>query len=139
MRSDTIGGRPPVDTKCFGHSGATGVDGRSSLDSFWLFVRVDLLKHGYFLELFARKGVFYIISNSTLPAQLARPLHVLPQAVAYTLDPDPFFYWHILQATTLAMKAGCAAVIGIYLVGNRAVSRLPRPADSATILRSRCN
>jgi hypothetical protein len=81
-----------------------------------------LVEEWGFLELFARKGVFYLISEATLPAQQARPLHVLPQAVAFTLDPDSFFYWHIIQAAGLLMKGACAAVIGIYLTGNRALA-----------------
>lgn len=63
-----------------------------------------LVEEWGFLELFARKGVFYIINDATLPGQRTRPLHVLPQALAYTLDSDLFFYWHIIQAITLTVK-----------------------------------
>lgn len=75
-----------------------------------------------FLELFAKKGVFYIISDGTLPSQKARPLHILPQALAYTFDSNSFFFWHIVQAGALTAKAACAGIIGLYLVGNPALA-----------------
>jgi hypothetical protein len=77
-----------------------------------------------FLELFARNGVFYIVDEETLPAQIARPLNVLPQALAYTLDSDTFFYWHIFQAASLTVKGACAAIIGMYLTANRMLAAI---------------
>jgi hypothetical protein len=75
------------------------------------------------LFLFAQHGVFYIAdSASPLQAHKARPLTVLSQAIAYTLDPNSFFYWHIIQAASLVVKAACAGMIGIYLTGNRALA-----------------
>ena len=77
------------------------------------------------LFLFAQHGIFYIADGaSVLQAHKARPLTVLPQAVAYTLDPNSFFYWHIIQAGSLVVKAACAGIIGIYLTGNRALAAL---------------
>ena len=93
--------------------------------AIWLpfgFSLGGLVEEWGFLELFARKGAFYVITNATIPSQTARPLHVLPQALAYTLDPDSFLFWHIIQATTLITKAACGAVIGFYLTGNRALA-----------------
>ena len=81
-----------------------------------------LVEEWGFLELFARNGVFYIVNDATLASQKARPLNVLPQAVAYTLDPDTFFYWHVILAAILTVKGACAAVIGIYLTGSRALA-----------------
>jgi hypothetical protein len=77
------------------------------------------------LFLFTRHGVFYIADGaSPLQMHRARPLTVLPQAVAYTLDPNSFFYWHIIQAASLIMKGACAGLIGVYLIGNRALAAL---------------
>jgi hypothetical protein len=75
------------------------------------------------LFLFARDGVFYI-ANGGSPLQIhqARPLTILPQALAYTLDPDSFFYWHLIQAASLVVKGTCAGIIGIYLTNNRALA-----------------
>ena len=89
-----------------------------------------LVEEWGFLELFARKGVFYIITDATLQAQKARPLHVLPQALAYTLDPDSFLFWHIIQAAALTVKAVSAAVIGLYLTKNRALAAFLGLLDS---------
>jgi len=82
-----------------------------------------LIEEWDILFLFARNGVFYI-SDGASPLQIhqARPLTVLPQAVAYTLDPDSFFYWHLIQATSLVLKGTCAGIIGIYLTNNRALA-----------------
>ncbi len=74
-----------------------------------------LVEEWGFLELFSRKGVFYIITEATLPSQRARPFHILPQALAFTLDPNSFYYWHIIQATALIIKGICGACIGFYL------------------------
>src|SRR6516164_4608333 len=75
------------------------------------------------LFLFAQHGVFYVADGaSPLQAHKARPLTVLPQAIAYTLDANSFFYWHIIQAGSLVVKAACAGIIGIYLTGNRALA-----------------
>src|SRR5262249_40413279 len=59
---------------------------------------------------------------SPLQAHKARPLTVLPQAIAYTLDANSFFYGTIIQAGSLVVKAACAGIIGIYLTGNRALA-----------------
>jgi hypothetical protein len=80
-----------------------------------------LVEEWGFLELFARKGVFYIITDATLQAQKARPLHVLPQALAYTLDPDSFLFWHLILAAALTVKAVSAG----------GLSRCPRLLDHA--------
>ena len=78
-----------------------------------------LVEEWGFLELFARKGVFYIVTEKTLPNQMARPLHILPQAIAFTLDPNSFLYWHVIQAAALVVKGVCAADIGFYLTRRR--------------------
>ena len=73
------------------------------------------------LYLFAHNGLFFIADQSSpLALHHARPLTILPQAVAYLLDPNSFFYWHILQATSLLLKGLSAGLIGFYLTGNRA-------------------
>src|SRR5262249_30233724 len=75
------------------------------------------------LFLFARDGVFYIADGaSPLQIHKARPLTILPQAIAYTLDPNSFLYWHIMQATSLILKGVCAGLIGLYLTNNRALA-----------------
>ena len=77
------------------------------------------------LFLFTQHGVFYIADGaSPLQMHKARPLTVLPQAVAYTLDPNSFFYWHIILATTLVVKGACAGIIGMYLTGSCALAAL---------------
>ena len=77
------------------------------------------------LFLFAQHGVFYIAdAASPLALQQARPLTVLPQAVAYTLDPNSFLYWHIVQAGSLIVKGASAGMLGIYLTRNLALAAL---------------
>src|SRR5262249_802204 len=75
------------------------------------------------LFLFAQYGVFYIAdAASPLALQQARPLTVLPQAVAYTLDPNSFLYWHIVQAGSLIVKGASAGMLGVYLTRNLALA-----------------
>ena len=77
------------------------------------------------LFLFARHGVFFIADQSS-PIQLqdARPLTIVPQAIAYTLDPDSFLYWHVIQAISLLIKGFSAGIMGFYLTGTRAHAAL---------------
>ena len=80
-----------------------------------------LIEEWDILFLFARHGLFFIADQSSpLALHQARPLTILPQAVAYLLDPNSFFYWHVLQATSLLLKGLSAGLIGFYLTGNRA-------------------
>jgi hypothetical protein len=77
------------------------------------------------LFLFARHGVFFLADHSSpLQIQQARPLTILPQAIAYTLNPNSFFYWHIIQAGSLLVKGFSAGVIGMYLTRNQAQAAL---------------
>lgn len=52
---------------------------------------------------------FFLASiHSPMQAQALRPLTIFPQALAYFLDPDSFFYWHVLLIAALVVK-GCAS------------------------------
>jgi hypothetical protein len=80
-----------------------------------------LIEEWDILFLFARHGLFFIADHSSpLALHQARPLTILPQAVAYLLDPNSFFYWHIIQAASLLLKGFSAGAIGFYLTGSRA-------------------
>jgi hypothetical protein len=80
-----------------------------------------LIEEWDILFLFARHGLFFIADQSSpLALHHARPLTILPQAVAYLLDPNSFLYWHIMQGISLLLKGMSAGLIGFYLTGNRA-------------------
>ena len=84
-----------------------------------------LIEEWDILFLFAQHGVFFVAdATSPLPLHQARPLTILPQAIAYTLDPNSFLYWHVIQAASLLIKGVTTGIIGIYLTGNRAQAAL---------------
>ena len=65
------------------------------------------------LGLFTVHGVFFLANaDSPLYLHSIRPLTVLPQAIAYALDPDSFAWWHVILAGTLVLKGGAAALLG---------------------------
>lgn len=72
------------------------------------FSLIGLIEEWDVLGLFSMHGVFFVADAGTpLAAHLIRPLTVFPQALAYSLDPNSFDYWHVLLILSLLIKA-CA-------------------------------
>jgi hypothetical protein len=81
-----------------------------------------LIEEWSILALFTKYGTQFLATSDLLAAHRARPLTVFPHAVAYALDPNSFFYWHILQIISLIIKASGAALIGYYIVRRSSVA-----------------
>ena len=62
------------------------------------------------LGLFEELGrIFWVTPSSLIPAHAFRPLTVFPHALAMTLNPDSFIWWHVLLIMSLIIKgAGCS-------------------------------
>jgi hypothetical protein len=87
--------------------------------ALWLpfgFFLGGLIEEWGILALFTKYGPQFFANADHLAAHQARPLTIFPHALAYALDPNSFFYWHILQIISLIVKASGAALIGFYLV-----------------------
>src|SRR5260221_13906064 len=79
------------------------------------FALGGLLEEWDVLTLFSQNGVFFFATaSSPLAGHMQRPFTVFFQAIAFTLDPDSFFYWHVFLAASLVLKGASAAVIGLY-------------------------
>lgn len=80
--------------------------------AIWLpfgFSMTALIEGWGVLGVFNVDHLFFLTSiGSPMQAQALRPLTIFPQALAYFLDPDSFFYWHVLLALSLIVK-GCAS------------------------------
>ncbi|MBA2656661.1 MAG: hypothetical protein H0U70_06700 [Tatlockia sp.] len=78
--------------------------------AIWLpfgFSLTGLIEEWGILGAFVNSGLlFFINSNSSFAAFLLRPLTIFPHALAYFLDPNSFFYWHLLSIFALIIKGG---------------------------------
>lgn len=93
--------------------------------ALWLpfgFFLGGLIEEWGILALFTKYGPQFIAYFDHLAVHRARPLTVFPHAIAYVLDPNSFFYWHVLQIISLIIKASGAALIGYYLVRRSSVA-----------------
>lgn len=93
--------------------------------ALWLpfgFFLGGLIEEWGILALFTKYGPQFFANSDHLAAHLARPLTIFPHALAYVLDPNSFFYWHVLQIISLIIKASGAALIGFYLVRRSSVA-----------------
>ena len=81
----------------------------------WLpfgFTLIGLIEEWGALGLFTNNGLFFIVDlNTPLPLTVhaTRPLTLFPHALAYYLDPNSFYYWHILLILTLVVKGSAAS------------------------------
>jgi hypothetical protein len=89
------------------------------------------------LEMFASQGpTFLVHPGSAFSGQSIRPLTVLPQAIAYSLDPSSFRFWHILLIVSLIIKGAAAGYLGLFVSGRIIVATflalltLAYPADT---------
>lgn len=80
--------------------------------AIWLpfgFRLIGLIEEWDVLGLFVHAGHFFVAdAGSPMAAHAIRPLTILPHALAYSLDPDSFDYWHVLLILALLIK-GCAS------------------------------
>ncbi|MDI2140549.1 MULTISPECIES: hypothetical protein [unclassified Pseudomonas] len=87
----------------------------------WLpfgFALTGLLEEWGVVGLFSRVGVFFLTdAASAMPAHALRPLTILPHAIAYSLDPNSFNYWHVLLIIALVIKGWAASVITTRITG----------------------
>ncbi len=61
---------------------------------------------------FVHNGVFFIAdSSSPLAAHYLRPLTIFPHAVAFKLNPNSFFYWHLIAILSIFIKGVSLAKI----------------------------
>jgi hypothetical protein len=92
-----------------------------TVTALWLpfgFSLGGLIEEWDVLALFARHGLFFIADGSSpLAAHSARPLTILPHAIAFWLDGDSFLYWHLTLMLALCAKSVCGAFIGLKLTG----------------------
>lgn len=90
--------------------------------ALWLpfgFSLTGLIEEWGLLGLFTTHGLFFIAdSTSPLAVHALRPLTILPQAVAYYLDPYSFKYWNILLALSLLIKGASLSYITNHITGS---------------------
>lgn len=83
--------------------------------AIWLpfgFALTGLIEEWDLLGLFTSHGVFFVTDiNSPLAAHAARPLTALPHATAFFLDPNSFYYWHLLLIFVLLVKGGASGYL----------------------------
>ncbi|WP_333989016.1 hypothetical protein [Pseudomonas sp. S3(2024)] len=81
----------------------------------WLpfgFALTGLIEEWGILGLFVKHGIFFISDTSSpLPLHALRPLTILPQAVAFWLDNNSFFFWHVLLILALLIKGSSVSYI----------------------------
>lgn len=79
-----------------------------------------LIEEWDILGLFTEHGpMFWINDKSVLAAHKMRPLTVFPHSLAFHLDPNSFFYWHILLGLSLLLKGIAAALLSWKIFKNR--------------------
>ncbi|WP_457094740.1 hypothetical protein, partial [Microvirga sp. P5_D2] len=89
--------------------------------ALWLpfgFSLGGLIEEWRVLALFTEQGTQYIVSSGAFEDHRARPLTLLPHAIAYQLDKDSFFYWHLIQMVSLIIKGVSASFVGFFLTRN---------------------
>ncbi|VVP12724.1 hypothetical protein [Pseudomonas fluorescens] len=88
----------------------------------WLpfgFALTGVLEEWGIVGLFSRRGLFFISDvTSALPAHALRPLTIFPHAVAYLLDPDNFYYWHVLLIAALIIKGSALSILTTRMTGS---------------------
>lgn len=83
------------------------------------FSLLGLIEEWGLLGAFTTHGVFFVTdTTSPLAAHALRPLTVLPQAIAYYLDPYSFKYWNVLLALSLCVKGSSLSYITSYMTGS---------------------
>ncbi|KTC68738.1 hypothetical protein Lbir_2271 [Legionella birminghamensis] len=71
-----------------------------------------LIEEWGLLGVFTNHGVFFAATpGSLLSGHAARPLTLLPQAIAYFLDSDSFVYWNLMLYLSLILKGTAASYI----------------------------
>ena len=88
----------------------------------WLpfgFELCGLVEEWIILDLFRTHGIFFFATHSSpLPHHSLRPLTILPHAIAYWMDSNSFFWWHILTIFGLTLKGCSLAFIGSKLTNS---------------------
>ncbi|ROO00268.1 hypothetical protein BK674_14625 [Pseudomonas moraviensis] len=83
------------------------------------FTLTGLIEEWGVLGLFVQHGVFFLADpSSPLPLHAMRPLTILPHAVAFCLDNDSFFFWHVLLMLALLIKGSTVSYITEKLTGS---------------------
>ncbi|MDI3275619.1 hypothetical protein [Pseudomonas sp. AL03] len=83
------------------------------------FSLIGLIEEWGLVGAFTTHGLFFITdTTSPLAAHALRPLTILPQAIAYYLDPYSFKYWNILLALSLCVKGSSLSYITSYITGS---------------------
>jgi hypothetical protein len=90
--------------------------------ALWLpygFTLTGLIEEWGLLGAFTTHGLFYIAdTTSPLAPHALRPLTILPQAIAYYLDPYSFKYWNLLLALSLCVKGSSISYIITHITGS---------------------
>ena len=83
------------------------------------FSLIGLIEEWWVVGAFTTHGLFFVTdTTSPLPAHALRPLTILPQAIAYYLDPYSFKYWNVLLALSLCIKGSSLSYITNYITGS---------------------
>lgn len=83
------------------------------------FSLIGLIEEWGLLGAFTNHGLFFVTgTTSPLAAHALRPLTILPQAIAYYLDPYSFKYWNVLLALSLCIKGSSLSYITNYFTGS---------------------
>ncbi len=88
----------------------------------WLpfgFALTGLIEEWDVLGLFIKHGVFFFADTSSpLAPHALRPLTIFPHALAFWLDSNSFFYWHVLLMLALVIKGASVSYLMEKLTGS---------------------
>lgn len=88
----------------------------------WLpfgFALTGLIEEWGVLGLFIKHGVFFFADTSSpLAPHALRPLTIFPHALAFWLDSNSFFYWHLLLMLALVIKGASVSYLMEKLTGS---------------------
>ncbi|WP_454621620.1 hypothetical protein [Bradyrhizobium cenepequi] len=95
------------------------IAGLALVAAIWLpfgFALGGLIEEWTELGLFAIHGPIFLVDEAgPLATFRGRPLTFAPQALAYFLDHDSFFYWHLLLVLSLLIKFLSSGSIGRFM------------------------
>jgi hypothetical protein len=75
------------------------------------------------LGLYGEHGPFFLASaHSLMPQHQMRPLIAAPWALAYLVDPNSWWFWHVELASMLLIKGAAFTSIAYYLVRSKKLS-----------------
>ena len=79
-----------------------------------------LIEEWGLLWLYVQHGAFFIAgADSLMPSHQMRPFMTTPWAIAFSVDPNSWWFWHVELALSLLIKGASMTWLALYLTGSR--------------------